>query len=79
MRLRLFLAFTAIIIITLVILGFSVRRSTLHVVNNFANSGGFIGADRVAASLEDYYTAYGSWEYLEEFFPLFATGDHMSP
>lgn len=77
MRLRLFLAFTIIIILTLIILGFSFRQSTLEVVNKFAQRGGFIGADRLATLLEDNYSIYGGWENVGEAFQMSPAGDHM--
>ena len=77
MRTRLFIAFTAIIIITLAILGVLVRKNTLDAVNNFAQRGGFIGAEKLVLSLEEYYQTSSSWLGVEESFSSSADGqDH---
>jgi two-component system OmpR family sensor kinase/two-component system sensor histidine kinase BaeS len=65
MRLRLFLAFTAIILITLISVGFLIQKSTINEITSFAERGGFSGADKLADTLENYYSNYGSWDDLD--------------
>jgi len=65
MRLRLFIAFTAIILITLVSVGFFIQKSTINEITSFAERGGFSGADKLADSLENYYSTNGSWDDLD--------------
>jgi signal transduction histidine kinase len=67
MRLRLFLAFTAIILITLISVGFLIQKSTINEITSFAERGGFSGADKLADSLENYYSTNGSWEGLDSY------------
>ncbi|MEJ2510985.1 MAG: ATP-binding protein [Anaerolineales bacterium] len=62
MRLRLFLSFALITIITLAILSFVVQGQTQSTLTTFAKGGGFFGADRIVNQLEDYYLEHGSWE-----------------
>ena len=62
MRIRLFLAFTIITIITVVILGIVIQTGTQTVITSFANRGGFIGADRIVEELGKYYRENGSWQ-----------------
>lgn len=68
MRWRLFLAFTLIIVITLGIFGALIRQRTFAAVETFAQRGGFIGADRLVADLENYYHANQTWEGVEALF-----------
>ena len=62
MRLRLFLSFALITIITLAILSFVVQGQTQSTLTTFAKGGGFFGADRIVTQLQDYYLEHGSWE-----------------
>jgi signal transduction histidine kinase len=68
MRLRLFLAFTLVIIVTLGTLAYISRQQFVEAVNTFSQRGGFIGADRLAASLEEYYAQNGQWGNVESIF-----------
>jgi two-component system OmpR family sensor kinase/two-component system sensor histidine kinase BaeS len=65
MRLRLFLAFTLVIVTTLGILTYASRYQFVDVFNTFAQRGGFIGADRLATELEEHYAEFGHWESVE--------------
>ena len=62
MRLRLFLSFALITVITLAILSFVVQGQTQSTLTTFAKGGGFFGADRIVNQLEAYYLEHGSWE-----------------
>lgn len=62
MRIRLFLAFLLIALIALAILGLVMGTQTRSTLASFAQSGGFVGADRLADQLADYYTNNGSWD-----------------
>jgi signal transduction histidine kinase len=68
MRLRLFLAFTLVIIATLGTLAYISRQQFIEAVNTFSQRGGFIGADRLAASLEEHYAVNKQWGDVESIF-----------
>lgn len=62
MRVRLFLSFALITIITLAVLGVVIQGQTQTTLKTFAKSGGFFGADRIVKQLESYYRENGTWE-----------------
>lgn len=62
MRWRLFLAFTLVVLITLLSLGYWLRQGALQAVDTFAQRGGFIGVDPLVSALEEYYMTNHSWE-----------------
>jgi len=62
MRLRLFLSFALITIITLVVLAVVIQSNTQTTITSFAKSGGFLGADRIVTQLSAYYQENGSWD-----------------
>jgi two-component system sensor histidine kinase BaeS len=62
MRLRLFLAFGIIILVTLVGVAYAVRLSAQDEVQTFIGRGGLVGAESLVTSLEEYYQQNGSWE-----------------
>jgi len=62
MRLRLFLSFALVTIITLVILGVVIQGNTQTTITTFARSGGFLGADRIVPQLAAYYMENGTWD-----------------
>jgi signal transduction histidine kinase len=68
MRLRLFLAFTLVIIATLGSLAYVSRQQFVEAVNTFSQRGGFIGADWLASSLEEHYAEIGQWGDVENIF-----------
>ncbi|MGD8458305.1 MAG: ATP-binding protein [Anaerolineales bacterium] len=68
MRLRLFLAFSLVIIVTLGTLAYISRNQFVEAVNTFAQRGGFFGVDILASSLEDYYAANKEWDNVEVIF-----------
>ena len=62
MRIRLFLSFAIVMLLTLLILGSVIRTDTETTIASFAQSGGFYGADRVISQYADYYAENGSWD-----------------
>ena len=62
MRLRLFLSFALVTIITLVVLALVIQGNTQTTITTFAKSGGFLGADRIVTQLAAYYQENGSWD-----------------
>jgi two-component system OmpR family sensor kinase/two-component system sensor histidine kinase BaeS len=62
MRLRLILSFVLIVLVTIGTIVFVAGRSTASEVRAFMFHGGMIGIDELAAALEDYYQAHGSWQ-----------------
>jgi len=67
MRSRLFIAFTAVILITLISVGFWIQKNTVQEITRFAERGGFFGGDTIADSLENYYLEFGSWDGVAEY------------
>jgi signal transduction histidine kinase len=65
MRLRLFLTFSIVMLITILVLGFVLQSNTQTTITTFAQQGGFLGADRIVQELEDYYQENGSWTGVE--------------
>jgi two-component system sensor histidine kinase BaeS len=66
MRLRLFLSFFIVVLVTLLILGFVIRSETQSTITKFAQSGAFYGADRAVLQYETYYQQAGSWDQIDE-------------
>ena len=67
MRIRIFLAFTLVILITLFVMGFWYQKNTLEQITTFADRGGFFGVDRIAENLESYYENHQSWNKIKEY------------
>lgn len=68
MRLRLFLAFTLVIIATLGSLAYISRQQFVEAANTFSQRGGFIGADWLASSLEEHYAENEQWGDVQNIF-----------
>jgi len=66
MRRRLFLAFFAAILLSIILLGFGFQLNTLRTVNDFISRGGIAGVDHIVIALEDHYAASHSWEGSED-------------
>lgn len=66
MRARLFLSFTIVTIVTLLVMGLILQSNTQTAITSFAQRGGFLGADRIVDELGDYYQETGSWTGVEE-------------
>lgn len=66
MRLRLILSFVLVVIITISTMLIVAGRSTASEVRAFMFRGGMVGIEDLAAALEDYYQANGSWEGINQ-------------
>ncbi len=62
MRIRFFLAFSIISLITLAGVGVSVRAIAAQEVNSFLNRGGALGIEDIVTALENEYQSTGSWD-----------------
>lgn len=67
MKIRLFIAFSIIILITLGSVGFWIQRNTIQEITHFAQRGGFYGIEGIADSLEVFYARNDSWEGVFKF------------
>ena len=65
MRLKLFLAFTLIVVITVVLVAVITRRGAVNEVRTFMFRGGMYGLSDLATELENYYHVHGSWENVQ--------------
>jgi two-component system OmpR family sensor kinase/two-component system sensor histidine kinase BaeS len=68
MRLRLFLSFTLIVLVSILSMVLAVRLSAQAEVRAWMFHGGMRGLDSLAIELEDYYQANGSWQGVEDLF-----------
>jgi signal transduction histidine kinase len=62
MRLKLFLAFTLIVIVSVSLVAVIARRGAVNEFRSFIFRGGMYGLSDLTASLENYYRAQGSWK-----------------
>ena len=67
MRIRLFLAFSLVTVISIALLGYLIQTNTQTTITTFAQSGGFVGADRLVNNLSSYYQTNGSWDGVETY------------
>jgi two-component system sensor histidine kinase BaeS len=65
MRLKLFLAFTLIVVITVVLVAVIARRGAVYEIRTFMFRGGMYGLSDMATNLENYYHVHGSWENVQ--------------
>jgi signal transduction histidine kinase len=73
MRSRLFAAFAVLILITLIGVSFSIRRTTADQIRKFVNRGGELGVSQTVDDLEAYYEEHQSWDGAENI--LFKSGN----
>ncbi|MBI9049319.1 MAG: HAMP domain-containing protein [Anaerolineaceae bacterium] len=66
MRSRLFTAFAILIIITLVGVSLSIRKTTADQLRKFVNRGGELGINATVEELEEYYATHQSWDGVEQ-------------
>ena len=66
MRLKLFLAFILIIVVTVSLVGVLVRWGTVNEVRAYMVRGGMLGLSDLANTLEEYYATFGSWQGAEQ-------------
>jgi two-component system, OmpR family, sensor histidine kinase BaeS len=77
MRLRLFLSFVLIVLVSILTMALAVRLSAQSEVRAWMFRGGMRGIDTLASDLEDYYRINGSWQGVESLFSLPAHGSGM--
>jgi signal transduction histidine kinase len=74
MRRKLFLAFTLIVVITVVLVAVITRRGAVNEVRTFMFRGGMYGLSDLATELENYYHTRGSWENVQSIIEIFPLG-----
>jgi methyl-accepting chemotaxis protein len=70
MRLKLFLAFILIIVVTVSLVAVLVRWGTVNEVRAYMVRGGMLGLSELAGTLEEYYATFGSWQGVEQVMDL---------
>ena len=74
MRLKLFLAFTLIVVITVVLVAVIARRGAVYEIRTFMFRGGMYGLSDMATNLENYYHINGSWENVQSIIDITPEG-----
>ncbi len=68
MRLKLFLSFTLIVLISVSLVAVIARRGAVNEVRSFMFRGGMVGLSDLANNLENYYLTNGSWRGVQTIF-----------
>ena len=68
MRLKLFLSFTLIVLISVSLVAVIARRGAVNEIRAYMFRGGMYGLSDLAASLENYYQIHDSWNGITSFF-----------
>jgi len=68
MRLKLFLSFTLIVLVSVTLVAVIARRGAVNEVRSFMFRGGMYGLSDLATSLESYYSTNGSWNGVQSIF-----------
>jgi signal transduction histidine kinase len=68
MRLKLFLSFTLIVLVSISLVAIIARRQTVNEVRSFMFRGGMYGLSSLTASLENYYQANHTWNGIQSIF-----------
>lgn len=68
MRLKLFLSFAVIVIISVSLVALIARRGAVIEVRSFMFRGGMVGLSDLATNLEDYYRINGTWKGVQSIF-----------
>jgi signal transduction histidine kinase len=68
MRLKLFLSFTLIVLVSVSLVAVIARRGAVNEVRSFMFRGGMYGLSDLATSLENYYAKTGSWNGVQSIF-----------
>jgi len=76
MRLRLFLSFIVVMLVSIATVSLIARLTTAREVNTFMFRGGMLGVERLAVELEAYYVANHTWQGIGR---LFDNKMHMEP
>jgi signal transduction histidine kinase len=74
MRLKLFLAFTLIVVVTVVLVAVIARRGAVNEVRTFMFRGGMYGLSDLATELENYYHGHSSWENVQSIIDIVPGG-----
>jgi two-component system sensor histidine kinase BaeS len=72
MRLKLFLSFTLIVLVSVSLVAIIARRGAVNEVRAFMFRGGMYGLSDLTVSLENYYQVNGTWKGVQSIF----TGNH---
>jgi two-component system sensor histidine kinase BaeS len=68
MRLKLFLSFTLIVLVSVSLVAIIARRGAVNEVRAFMFRGGMYGLSDLTVSLEDYYQTNGTWRGVQSIF-----------
>jgi two-component system sensor histidine kinase BaeS len=68
MRLKLFLSFTLIVLVSVSLVAVIARRGAVNEVRTFIFRGGMYGFSDLVAGLENYYSSNGSWQGVQSIF-----------
>jgi signal transduction histidine kinase len=68
MRLKLFLSFALIVIVSVSLVALIARRGAVNEVRTYVFRGGMVGLSDLATSLENFYQRNGSWKGVESVF-----------
>ncbi len=74
MRLRLFLSFALIVLVSVASVVFLARQSAAQEVRTFMLRGGMMGIDTLVENLEEFYRTHRSWEGVEQVFSTVQRG-----
>jgi signal transduction histidine kinase len=78
MRLKLFLAFTLIVLVSVSLVAIIARRGTVNEVRLFMFRGGMVGLNDLATELEYYYQNHGTWQGVQPVFNSAHGGQGMA-
>ncbi len=68
MRLKLFLAFTLIVLVSVSLVALIARRGAVNELQTFMFRGGMYGLSDLTANLQNYYQNHGSWQGIQSIF-----------
>jgi hypothetical protein len=68
MRLKLFLSFSLIVLVSVSLVAIIARRGAVNEVSSFMFRGGMVGLNDLATSLENFYRTNGSWNGVQSMF-----------
>jgi signal transduction histidine kinase len=68
MRLKLFLSFALIVLVSVSLVSVIARRGAVNEVRSFVFRGGMVGLSDLATSLENYFHTNGSWKGVQSIF-----------
>jgi two-component system sensor histidine kinase BaeS len=74
MRLRLFLSFALIVLVSVTGVAWIARNNAARTVRSYMFGGGMANLESLAGNLEDYYQAHNSWQGVESLFDAQTSG-----